>query len=212
MLKSLVTAAALAAVFGAAGEAHAEVQKIWSSGYWGVSAGMSEGGGAAQPLCVMSTSGATVGFEFMLKVNRNNVYFQLMNPAWNIPKGQTVKVRMMVDSVPLNWTMESASDGGDNIGRRMLTGNIPLTDHTPGELWPLYVSNLLHDGKTLTVEFPDGNAQGWTLNLTGSADAIEKFWSCAAAINKDGKSSCGQPFSRSGDGQPYAVTPKYEYQ
>jgi hypothetical protein len=204
MLKSLVTAAILAATIGSPIAAHANMQQVASAGYWAALAGSANDSGI--PMCEIATHGDT--FQFMLKYNKKGLYFNLWRQGWNIPKGVTAKVNMWVDSAPGWWINMTTTTLGD---QGMLSGMIPSdARNNAGEPWGVYIMNVLRNGNAIHVRFPEGNTGNWDLSLNGTDTVMPPFVRCALAI--DGNNT-GQPYGQANNpGQPFGVTPKYQYQ
>jgi hypothetical protein len=171
----------------------------YHAGSWDAFSGRTDSG---QGLCGVGTTipadGRSVAIRF--DIGGEDVTFSLSKPNWSVPAGMKLTVVMQIGSEP-PWT-ETAVGDGHRVRWSM--------DQTAVQLF----DSQFRKASTMTLTFPGGNEQPWTLSLNGSTAIDDAFGRCitdltqrAQAATQNAGPPATQPFGKGSAPAPSAAPP-----
>jgi hypothetical protein len=165
-----VLTVAVIAFFAAATSATPDMRVTGTYGDWRGSEGTDNTG---EPMC----SAGLVGADRALFVKAyHDVFFvDIFKEGWQIPSDQRIEVVLQVESAPpmnfeggLSPSTASLQFEIDPNGILKNTGQKTITE----------LVNLLKNGRSLRLVFPDGDEPQWQGSLTGSGKALTAMMDC----------------------------------
>jgi hypothetical protein len=186
-LKTLLASAAIAALFATA--AYADYKSV-PSGNWRTYEAKSNTN--TQPMCGMETRW-NAGMAFFVKYfqGADTVTFQIMKTSWRFPKeGVEIPMTIGVDKNPI---LEGKAIAG------YMSGNLPIVEFSirMSDQWPKFVEDF-GEANQLWLRFETGNEPPWSMDMSGSRNAVAMMKSCIASIN----ATYTRPYGHSST-QPY---------
>jgi hypothetical protein len=173
------------------------------SGYWKTFYTVANNG---TPLCGMQSDFGQPGAveaSLMVKYAKGDNYFivHAFKNSWRIPRGVKIPLYLTFDNSP---PYTAIGTGIASNGHSFVQFEI-ATEFSKGFL------DLFAAANAMTLGFSEGTEPPWTLNMTGSREAVASFARCVITIDPPASSST-QPY---GNGnrptQPYGdgvITPK----
>lgn len=96
------------------------------------------------------------------------IILRVTNPAWKTEEGEAVRVAVAIDSKRWEGTTNSLGDGVA----------VAFAHGTPAVTFLQQMAL----GRQMTLSFPGSRETPWSIDLTGSAKAVESFSACSSTI------------------------------
>jgi hypothetical protein len=143
--------------------ASAEMSVYYHVGSWDAFSGP---GGDGRPVCGIGSTNPTDGRSLSLRfqIGGENVMFQAKKSTWNIPNGTEISVVLQV-GLDAPWTLPAIGDG--QIVEWAFDSNTVQTFDAQ-----------FRRGNSMTLTFPSGNEQPWSVGLNGSTAISNTFGRC----------------------------------
>jgi hypothetical protein len=173
-LRQPLLAVALAAVFIL--PVRAAVTIYYHAGAWDAFDGQADNG---QPVCGIGSRNPADGRAFSLRfqIGGDTVTFTAVKPGWTIPDGTQIPVVMQV-GLEQPWSQQAVGSGN----RVQWT-----VDRSGAETFDAQFRR----ASSMTVTFPAGSEQPWTISLAGSTAASNAMGRCVTDLTQ--RASAAQP-------------------
>src|SRR5262249_55961576 len=126
------------------------------------------------PMCVMTGKASSGGF-LMVKYSNERFFVDLSKASWKIPINTEVNVSVQLDS-------EAARNGTAVArSRSMSLPAIDLIISIPDDKVKGYLESFAAASRA-TVSFLQGNEPTWTVDLTGTREAMTAFNRCVSGL------------------------------
>jgi hypothetical protein len=172
--------------------AQAGMRLVYASGYWNVALGTLDDGNRA---CSLHSRDRQAD-QFYVKFDGDDLFVQIFKPTWRIPNGTKVTIDLGFDQ-GLFRNGNITATGSTVRGIGMITFH--LTDAAVIEDF----FQQFRDADEMWVQFPDGNEQTWSINMTGSRQAARVFEGCMGVLANATQpfgAHPSQPFGRQAEG------------
>jgi hypothetical protein len=192
--RTIAAAVPLAGLLGAA-PALADPTVYYHVGSWHAFTDKDAQGTA---VCGIGTQNPADGRKLSLTytVGGTDLTLQADKPNWNIPEGTSLEVDMQIDQ-DQSWQAQGVGHG-TNVQWVIGAASIREFDTE------------FRNGGALTVTFPSGNEQPWTLALNGSTMASATLWRCVQDLGDRAHVTSMGP-NAPASSQPYGQAPTQPY-
>ena len=190
-MKLICRMAALAVILTPAA-GWAQVQTYYHAGAWDAFSGRSETGG---PVCGVGTTnpGDNRRLSMRFDIGGSDTTFTASKPSWSIPENTRITVVMQV-GLNTPWTVQGTGQpSGHSIVWTLDRDRIQLFDQQ------------FRMAPSMTLSFPDGNEQAWSLSLAGSTAISDTFGRCVRDLTRQAQSA--QPLGAAPAPQPGPTQP-----
>jgi hypothetical protein len=149
-------------------------------------------------VCGIGTQNPADGRKLSLTytVGGTDLTLQADKPSWNIPEGTSLEVDMQIDQ-DQSWQAQGVGHG-TNVQWVIGAASIREFDTE------------FRNGGALTITFPSGNEQPWTLALNGSTMASATLWRCVQDLSDRAHVTSMGPNAPAST-EPYGQAPTQPY-
>jgi hypothetical protein len=174
-----------------AGTASAAMTVYYHAGEWDAFSGPGDDG---KPVCGIGITNPTDNRSFSLRfpIGGTNVTFQAKKPTWNIPADTQMPVVIQI-GLDTPWNLQGV-------------GNGQVVEWAFDSATMQNFDVQFRRAGSMTVTFPSGNEQPWTVGLSGSTAASNAFGRCVTDLTQRtaGQSPPAVPPADQGPTQPYS--------
>jgi hypothetical protein len=185
-LRAILAASAVTVLSGSC--AVAKVSVYYHVGSWEAFSGAADDG---KLVCGIGSTNRVDGHSVSLRleIGDQTVQFEAKKPTWNIPAVTTIPVAIQI-GLEAPWNMQGTGDG-QMVKWTLDNGSMQSFDAQ------------FRRASSMTLNFPAGDEQPWTVGLNGSTAVSNAFGRCV----RDLSHRTGMTAAPTGPTQPFGQAP-----